>query len=140
MSAFNLTDTALHLSGAQRVVPLPGFAHDYDAYVAQHCTPADPGRILVQYTTTEAWPTWEVHPAGDEVVIVLSGRARFIQDLDGVHHTVEVGPGEVLINPAGVPHTADVIEPFTALYITPGPGTEHRERSGGAGPAGVVSS
>jgi hypothetical protein len=41
---------------------------------------------------------------------------------------MEVGPHEAVINPAGVPHTANVIEAFLALYITPGPGTEHIPR------------
>ena len=74
------------------------------------------------------WPVWECHPQGDEPVLVLSGRAVFIQALDAGDQHIEDGAGEALVNPAGVWHTADVHEPLTALYLTPCPGTEHRAR------------
>jgi mannose-6-phosphate isomerase-like protein (cupin superfamily) len=80
------------------------------------------------HTSTENWGSWETHPSGEELVLVLSGRAEFIQLIDGVERRVVVGPHEAIINPAGVAHTANVIEPFAALYITPAPGTSHRPR------------
>jgi quercetin dioxygenase-like cupin family protein len=41
---------------------------------------------------------------------------------------VTVGPGDYVINPPGVWHTADVSEEATVLFITAGLGTEHRIR------------
>lgn len=121
-------DDAVHLDSGTGAVPIPGFKDDYDAYIAAHCATA-PGRLVSLATSEKAWPVWETHPAGDEVVIVTKGRAEFIQELgDGTRRRVVVGPNEAIINPAGVPHTANVIEPFTALYLTPCPGTTHRPR------------
>lgn len=128
----DLSTDAVHLANLKpRMVAVPSFNHDYDAYEAKFCTKADPGRVLTVATSTESWNVWEVHPGGDELVIIISGRARFIQDIDGKHEVIEVGPNQAIINPANVPHTADVIEPLTALYITPGPGTRHLPRKQG---------
>jgi len=123
-----LLSDAIHLAAPSRALPVPAFDHGYERYLEAFCAPGDPGRLVAIFETTEDWPVWECHPEGDEVVVVLSGRARFHQELDGRVHTVEVGPHEAVINPAGVVHTADVIQPFIALYITPGPGTHHRPR------------
>ncbi|MBX3213990.1 MAG: cupin domain-containing protein [Labilithrix sp.] len=124
---------AIHLGGQSAALAVRAFGNDYDGYVAAHCTPDDPGRLVSVAESAEDWPVWEVHPAGDEVVIVLKGRAELIQDFDGTHRTVVLGPNDAVVNPAGIPHTANVIEPFTALYITPCPGTTHlpRKREGG---------
>lgn len=128
MKPFDLLQSdALHLA-ATGVRAVPGFGHDYDKYMQAFCTKSDPGRLVCVFETKEPWSSWEIHPEGDEVVIVLRGRASFIQQIDGQERTVVVGPNEAIVNPAGTPHTADVIEPFTALYITPCPGTHHRPR------------
>lgn len=76
----------------------------------------------------ESWGMWECHTAGDEVVIVISGTANFIQEIDGQEVRTAVRAGEAVINPAGVWHTADADAPFSAIYLTPCPGTEHRPR------------
>ena len=74
------------------------------------------------------WTTWERHPAGDEVLVTLTGHQTLIQDIDGAHHRIELRAGQAAINPRGVWHTADVHEPSSVLFITPGRGTEHRPR------------
>jgi quercetin dioxygenase-like cupin family protein len=74
------------------------------------------------------WTSWERHPAGDEVVVALSGRQTLIQEIDGQQHRIELRAGQAAINPRGVWHTADVHELGLALFITPGRGTEHRPR------------
>ena len=130
-SPIDLNSTVIHLGTSQRpVVPLADFAFDqtaFESYVAQHCTD-DPGRLIMVETTPSNWSSWECHPAGDEVVIVLEGEAQFIQEIDGVEIRINVGPGDTIINRQGVWHTADVTKPLKAIYITPCPGTEHRDR------------
>ena len=87
------------------------------------------GRLVSMYTFTESWPAWEMHPAGDEVVLCTAGRMTLHQQFpDGRIETVEIGPGEYAINPPGVWHTADIAGEATALFITAGIGTEHRDR------------
>jgi quercetin dioxygenase-like cupin family protein len=55
----------------------------------------------------------------EQMSCILSGRLRFfIQDgKDGTTRTVEVGPGEVLVLPAMVPHGAEVIDDCIALDL-----------------------
>ncbi len=132
---FHLDATPIHLGsgagGESQALPLEGFGFDvpsFEAYIAEHCSPGAPGRLVMVETTPADWPAWECHTAGDEIVIVLEGRADFIQEIEGTESRIAVGPGSTIINPAGVWHTADVSESLKAIYITPCPGTEHRER------------
>ena len=75
-----------------------------------------------------AWTTWERHPLGAEVVIACSGTHRFVQEFDDGERVVEITPGEALINPPGVWHTADSGDGGWIVTIKPGLGTEHRQR------------
>jgi mannose-6-phosphate isomerase-like protein (cupin superfamily) len=97
-------------------------------YEAQTGADGDDGRLVVVSAQERSWDSWERHPAGDEVVVQLAGRVVVIQDTSDGEHRLELGPREGLINPRGVWHTADVLEPGDALFITPGRGTEHRPR------------
>ncbi len=124
-----LTRDAVHLDEDQRAISILSFGHDYEGYVAKYCGPDRPGRLVTVSESREDWPVWECHPLGDELVVLLSGKAEFIQRIDGQEHRVIVGVHEAIVNPAGVSHTANVIEPFLALYITPGPGTTHEPRA-----------
>lgn len=84
--------------------------------------------MVMVFEGSRSWDSWERHPAGDEVVICLSGRMTVIQEIDGGHEPIGLGPCEAMINPSGVWHTADVREPVRFMTITPGQGTEHRPR------------
>lgn len=131
MEPFDLTQMFVHLGLGAKAEALPDFSWDADSlrrYEEAHRADADEGRLVVMSDLTETWTQWERHPAGDEVVIVLSGRVTLVQELDGGALAAEVHAGEAVINPAGVWHTCDVLEPGRALYITPGRGTEHRPR------------
>ena len=87
------------------------------------------GRLVSQFTFTEDWAMWEMHPAGAEVVLCTAGRITLHQEhADGTAATLTIGPGEYAINPPGTWHTADVEGEATAVFITPGIGTEHRPR------------
>ena len=67
-----------------------------------------------------SWTTWERHPAGEEVVVVISGRLTLVQELDGAEHRVELAEGQAAINPRNVWHTADIAEPlWDAMFADP---------------------
>ncbi len=87
------------------------------------------GHLLISsYTFTEDWPTWEVHPAGDEFVILLGGDVEFILRGDeGDDITRMNEPGTFVIVPRNTWHTARVHTPAVMLFITPGEGTENLE-------------
>ena len=77
----------------------------------------------------ESWTSWEMHPAGDEVVCVIHGHMTLHQELpDGTKRSHELGPGEYVINPPKTWHAADADGPVVALFITVGKDTTHRPR------------
>jgi mannose-6-phosphate isomerase-like protein (cupin superfamily) len=125
-----LDRTPVHLgedTRAHRVEDFTFAPAGFEQYMKRYCS-SGPGRLVMIEHSKANWPAWERHPSGDEIVIAISGRATLIQEIDGTERRVPLGPGDAVVNPAGVWHTADVIEPLTAVYITPCPGTEHRER------------
>lgn len=95
-------------------------------YEDEHAADGDDGRLVAMSPQDRSWTSWERHPAGEEVVVLLSGRVDLVQDTDGEENVVELRPGFAAINPAGVWHRSVVHEPGQALFITPGRGTEHR--------------
>jgi quercetin dioxygenase-like cupin family protein len=99
----------------------------FESYIASHCG-AGPGRLMMIETSPQPWNTWERHSQGDEIVLVLEGVGTFIQEVEGELISIAVKAGDTIINPKGVWHTADVVEPIKAVYMTPCPGTEHKER------------
>jgi mannose-6-phosphate isomerase-like protein (cupin superfamily) len=86
------------------------------------------GHLLVARFDFEAdWTSWEMHPAGDEVVVLLSGRAEMVLDRGGKHEISSLAqPGSFVIVPKGVWHTARTSTPTTMLFVTPGEGTENK--------------
>jgi mannose-6-phosphate isomerase-like protein (cupin superfamily) len=87
---------------------------------------SEKGRLLSMLTMSADWTNWEMHPAGDEVLLMLEGKATFLLDLsDGVRE-IALAAGRLLVIPAGVWHTARVSVPARLLAITAGHGTQHR--------------
>jgi quercetin dioxygenase-like cupin family protein len=128
--ALPLGEFPLHLGLGATAVPQPAFTgmEWYADYAERHGGDGADGRLVSMYRFDESWTSWEMHPAGAEVVICTAGRITLIQELgDGLHETT-LAPGDYAINPPGVWHTADVAEAATALFITSGLGTEHRGR------------
>ena len=129
--AFDLTKTYVHLGRGSRAIPLPDFEWTEDYLTRYEADTADDGRDgrLVMISTSRAsWTSWERHPAGEELVALLSGRVTLVQEIDGQERRTDLENGQAIINPTGVWHTADVHEPSWFLFITPGRGTEHRPR------------
>ncbi|HVR90444.1 MAG TPA: cupin domain-containing protein [Novosphingobium sp.] len=127
----NLFTHPIHLGLGAKAVPQPEFTGMawYADYVARHAAGGAEGRLVSLYRFSESWDSWEMHPAGDEVVVCVAGSMTLTQELaDGSTASVTLGPGDYAINPPGVWHTADVAGEATALFITAGLGTQHRPR------------
>src|SRR5262245_7150167 len=67
-----------------------------------------------------------MHPDGDEVLFLISGRLDVVLEEDDTQGVVEMTPGQALIVPKGVWHRVLPREPSQLLHITPGPGGEWR--------------
>lgn len=91
---------------------------DFDSHVLVSC-----------FSFADDWPNWERHPAGDEIVILVAGAVTFHLELESGRQRVTLkAPGAYAIVPKGVWHTASTSESTTMFFVTPGAGTEHRER------------
>ena len=86
------------------------------------------GRWLVSsFTFDTNWSTWEMHPAGDEIVCLLSGEASLALDRNGVEEVIQLQqPGSFAIVPKGTWHTARTSVTTKLLFVTPGEGTDNR--------------
>lgn len=72
------------------------------------------------------WNVWERHPAGDEVVVLLSGAARMALRVATGEEVVELAePGSCVVVPRNAWHTAYVTVKTSMLFITPGEGTQN---------------
>ncbi|ODU69005.1 MAG: cupin [Novosphingobium sp. SCN 66-18] len=131
-----LAENPVHLGLGARAVAEPAFTgmEWYAGYVARHAGDGKEGRLVSLFRFAESWDSWEMHPAGDEVVLCLSGEIVLHQEFpDGRLEQVRLAPGDYAINPPGVWHTADIVATdaageASALFITAGVGTEHRAR------------
>jgi quercetin dioxygenase-like cupin family protein len=135
MTVRRLETFPIHLGQGATAEPQPEFPHDeramdwYMDYGERYAADEAEGRLVSMYRFTESWPSWEMHPAGAEVVLCTAGAMTLHQEFpDGRTATVTLGPGDYTINPPGVWHTADIEGEATAVFITVGAGTENRQR------------
>lgn len=132
MTARQLQDFPIHLGHGAAAVPQPRFdgtAEWYAAYGERHAADGAEGRLVSLHRFTESWTSWEMHPAGAEVVVCIEGEMELVQEFPGGRvERVRLSPGDYAINPPGVWHTADIAGTATGLFITSGEGTENRPR------------
>ncbi len=127
----SLFDQFVHLGLGAKVEAQPAFDGPewYEAYTARTAGDGAEGRLVSLYRFDSDWDAWEMHPAGDELVVCVAGEMTLHQEFPGgAVESVTLDPGDYAINPPGVWHTADVAEEATALFVTAGMGTEHRAR------------
>jgi mannose-6-phosphate isomerase-like protein (cupin superfamily) len=80
--------------------------------------------LVSEYTFSSDWPSWEMHPHGDETLYLISGEASLLLYADGEERQIELNtPGSFVIIPKGAWHTAFVKTSCRILFITPGEGT-----------------
>lgn len=121
----DLSTTFLHLGVTEAVTPLP-VGPDFWANMPPILFTG--GRMVSLFKHDADWAGWEKHPAGDEVIVQLQGHMRLHLDLPDGEALVDLPAGRCVIVPKDTWHTADVIEPGAALFITEGAGTQNRPR------------
>ncbi len=94
------------------------FDRDYDKFKGH--------ALVAAFDCTEAWSHWERHPAGDEIVMLLSGEIELILRRTQADESLRLTTvGEFVVIPRGIWHTVRPVKPGRMLFITPGAGTEH---------------
>lgn len=126
-AANDIRETYLHVrdGGSTDTVPL---TESFWNEVTSGQRPAlEQGRLMTAFTFSEPWATWERHPAGEELVMLLSGDATLVlEEADGPRTVRLSTPGAYVLVPRGTWHTACTTVSTTLLFLTPGAGTEHR--------------
>jgi mannose-6-phosphate isomerase-like protein (cupin superfamily) len=128
---FDLARFPVHLGLGAVVSTLPEFTGSpqwYEEYGASTAADGDEGRLVSLHSFADPWSTWEMHPRGEELVVCVSGSITLFQEVGDEVRSVALEPGEAVVNPAGIWHTADVDREATALFVTAGAGTEVRPR------------
>ena len=125
--AFDLAGTYVHLDDGPAAVAVEV---DEDFWEKVESRPElHGGRLVGTFHNAADWDVWEIHPAGDEVVCLLSGAIDVVLEEESGERTIELAAGETCIVPRGVWHTASIRTPGDTLHITRGAGTQHRPRS-----------
>jgi mannose-6-phosphate isomerase-like protein (cupin superfamily) len=87
----------------------------------------DRGRLMSAFTFTGAWETWERHPTGEELVMLLAGAVTLtLEEADGARSVHLTTPGSYVLIAPNTWHTAAADTESTLVFLTPGAGTEHR--------------
>lgn len=126
--AIDATRAVFKPDGSLQLLPVtPSFYRDLDS-----AFPSFAGHLLVsQFTFSVPWSTWEMHPAGDELVYLLHGETDFLLWKDGHQSSVHISGGNgYLVVPKGTWHTARPRMTTSMLFLTPGEGTLNAEKPG----------
>jgi mannose-6-phosphate isomerase-like protein (cupin superfamily) len=84
------------------------------------------GRLMGTTPQTADWDHWERHPAGEEILTLLSGELEIVLQTEAGEERAVLKPGQTLIVPTGLWHRGIVRIPGELQFITAGAGTEHR--------------
>lgn len=122
---FDLATTYVHLwdDGAGAVVEVvPEFWQELMAGKRRY-----PGRLMLLHFIEKDTPHWEMHPAGEELIFLLSGAVDVVLNDGNAERSIELRTdAPCLLMPRGVWHRFVVVEPGDVLFVTAGEGTRHR--------------
>lgn len=112
--AFTLDSTYIHLRPDESALAVEGGAAFWQGIEERH--DLEHGRLMGSTDQSKDWDHWERHPAGDEILTLLSGEMIIVLETDG---------GEQRAT-RGVWHRGIVKAPGRLMFVTPGAGTEHK--------------
>ena len=118
-----------------KVIPVDASEYSFNIYrdlsIEPHQRkPGPPERIdgitVGILTLTENAPhNGEMHPDGDEILHVISGKVRVSCDSSPGEDLI-LEPGDTCIVPKGEWHKVSLVEETKLIHITPGPNGDHR--------------
>ena len=126
--AFTLDGTYIHLKPDDSAQAMEG--GDRFWATIQERTDLEEGRLMGVTSQNRDWDHWERHPAGEEILTLLSGEMVLVLDMPDGERRTDLKAGETFIVPRGIWHRAIVREAGRLMFVTPGGGTEHRRVAG----------
>ncbi|MDF3822318.1 hypothetical protein P3G55_20610 [Leptospira sp. 96542] len=125
----NVVETFTHLGPNGTAIPLPVNDSFWEKLATGGFDSLGSGRLVSTYDFKADWNNWEMHPEGEELVVLLSGAMDFVLAVDDHEKVVALqNPGQFLVVPRGIWHTANIAQEALALFITQGENTQHRAR------------
>jgi mannose-6-phosphate isomerase-like protein (cupin superfamily) len=122
-----IDSTYVHLGDGGAATAIPVTDSFWEELGGGKLPQLEQGRLVTQFSFETDWAQWEMHPEGEELVLLLAGSVDFILDQGGVESTVELrGPGSFVLVPRGAWHRARPHAPTTMLFVTAGRATKHR--------------
>lgn len=126
-AAKDILSTYLHVQDGGRAGLIPVSNRFWSEMADGEHPQLDQGRLMSAFTFSEPWSMWERHPAGEELVMLLSGAATVVLEESGQEQAIQLSsPGSYVLVPQNVWHTARTAVQTTMVFLTPGAGTEHR--------------
>jgi mannose-6-phosphate isomerase-like protein (cupin superfamily) len=122
-AGFDLINTYVHLEAGGGATP-EEVGDDFWMRIAHR--PYEGMRLVAVIRIADDSPTWEMHPAGDELLYLLSGAIDFVMQDGDSERRIELRAGAACIVPRGAWHRSIVRTPGDLLFITPGEGTQQR--------------
>jgi quercetin dioxygenase-like cupin family protein len=124
MTDFDLETTYLFLDGTGGLVAQHA-GPDFWADIAGN--PNARNTLVSTFGGDGDWDSWEMHPAGAEVLVVLDGApVVWLEHPDGALQRIAARPGATVIAPKGAWHRCECDHAYKMLFITYGAGTRHR--------------
>lgn len=122
----NLTSTYVDVGPGKRGAAVPGGPAFWQALMTGQANLQ--GDWLMTASTSDGdWPHWEMHPHGEEVVLLVSGSMDFELEVDGERTTVQLrNPCDYVLVPRGAWHIARNAQAAQLVVLTAGEGTQHR--------------
>ena len=123
-TGFDLQSTYIQLldGGAATPVPVdPDFWSEIGRRTELHA-----GRLMGLFEMNGDPDHREMHPRGDEILILVSGAVDVVLETADGEQVIELRDRGTCIVPRGVWHGQIVHRPSVMIFITPGEGTEHR--------------
>ena len=121
---FDVTDIYVHLpdgGGASEVECTPDFWRELASGARRY-----DGRMMTANHVSADMAHWEMHPAGEEVLVSVSASVEAVHQHENGEESVTLVPGNACIVPRGTWHRIRVVEPGVLVFITPGEGTQHK--------------
>lgn len=128
MTSTNLVDTYVHFANDDRASTVAVTKAFWSELKSGKRTDLESGRLTMLFSFTKDWDSWERHPAGEELVVLVEGEATLVLEKAGGGEEVVAlaKPGDFVLVPKDTWHTARTTTKTTMLFVTAGAGTDHR--------------